>query len=316
LEVREVITYARQAPRTGTPMLDRLLEGRRIVVTGAGMGLGAAYAAALAQAGASVLVNDLRDDLGAATVERIIGAGGNAVAHAADVSDWHAAGTTVAACIDAFGGIDGLVNNAGILGRLRPIYAEEADNARIIEVNVLGTMYPTAHATRAMVAAGSRGSIVNACSGNQCGHELVSTYGASKGAVASYTYAWARELAPYGIRVNAISPNADTAQHDQIVEQLGYDPEAHLPVEPPLEDNAALVTYLLSDRSAELNGQVVRVSPGLVSIMSHPAVVAPGAELAEWTVDSLASAFENGLAGCLQPPGIATADVKILEIVY
>jgi NAD(P)-dependent dehydrogenase (short-subunit alcohol dehydrogenase family) len=292
------------------------LAGRRIVVTGAGIGLGAAYAEAIAAAGASVLVNDLEPEPAEATAARITDAGGWAVSCAGDVADWDSAGAVVDQCVAEFGGIDGLVNNAGIVGRLRKIWEEQPDARRTIDVNVLGVMHMAAHTTRVMVESGTRGSIVNVSSGNQCGHLWVSTYGASKGAVASYTYAWARELEEHGIRVNAISPNAYTNQHDEIIEQLGYNPEVNHAVYPSKEDNAAVVVYLLSDASSKLNGQNLRVAHESLCVMSHPMIVNPMAKVTTWSHDSVAEAFTEQLDDQLQPLGVALGDVTPIKIVY
>lgn len=292
-------------------MSTNALEGRRIVVTGAGMGLGAAYADAAAAAGASVLVNDLRPEPAAETAERIITAGGKAVPFAADVSNWDAAKQIIDRCVTEFGGIDGLVNNAGIVTFTKMLDETEENIRRIIDVNTFGTIFVGVHAARAMVEGGSGGAIVNVTSGNQCGHVYVTTYGASKGAVASLTYAWARELAEHNIRVNAISPNAHTHQIDQMLEQFGRNLEhAELP---PKEHNAALMTFLLSDASEKLSGQVVRIDSEGINVMGHPVVVHPQAQLDEWSVDAISGAFANGLGDHLQPLGIAEADVRIVR---
>ena len=287
-------------------MSNDALAGRRVLVTGAGMGLGAAYAEAAAAAGAAVLVNDLDPQLACGTAERITASGGRAVPFAADVGDWDAAADMVAACVSEFDGIDGLVNNAGIVGRLRPMFEETEDVARrVFHVNAFGTLFPGIHAARAMVRGGG-GAIVNVSSGNQCGHALLSTYGATKGAAASFTYAWAADLAEHNIRVNAISPNAHTSQIDGVIEQLGYNPEER--EYPAREDNAAVVCFLLSDASRELNGQIVRVDHGYVSIMAHPLVTEPRVALGQWTIDSVAEAVTR--AGGLQPLGVAIANVS------
>jgi NAD(P)-dependent dehydrogenase (short-subunit alcohol dehydrogenase family) len=296
-------------------MCSAVLSGRRVVVTGAGMGLGAAYAEAAARAGAAVLVNDLDGELAEATATRIDAAGGRAVAFAGDVADWQAAGDIVERCIVELGGIDGLVNNAGIVGRLRPMFEETEDVARrVIDVNVLGTLFVGVHAARAMVKAGGGGTIVNVSSGNQCGHALLSTYGASKGAVSSLTYAWAADLAEYGIRVNAISPNAFTHQIEEVIEQLGYNPEDRRYPSP--HDNAAVVTFLLSDASAKLNGQIIRVDSGRVSVMAHPMVVAPRMPLERVSVEALVAAFDDGLDAHLQPLGVATAEISHIQVLH
>ncbi len=288
-------------------MSDRVLEGRKIVVTGAGSGLGAAYAEAAGAAGAAVVVNDLRDDLATATAARIEAAGGRAVAIAGDVASWASAQAIVDRCGEAFGGIDGIVNNAGIVA-FRTILEETEESARrLVDVNVLGTIYPTAHAARAMVAAGVRGTIVNVSSGNQCGHTELVTYGSTKGAVSTLTYGWARELEEHGIRVNAISPNAHTGQIDQAIAHWGHAEHAVMP-EPA--HNATIVVYLLSDLSSHLNGQIVRCQHAGIHVMGHPVAVHPLAPMTEWSVGEVARAFTDALDAHLQPVGLSEAKVE------
>ncbi len=300
---------------TEMPSSPGALRDRRVVVTGAGSGLGAAYAEAAAALGASVIVNDLDPGLAADTATRIRQTGGTASPFAADIADWDGARAAIEGCIDEFGGIDGLVNNAGIVGRLRPMTDETEKVARrVVDVNVLGTLFAGIHAARAMVQAGVAGAIVNVSSGNQCGHALLSTYGATKGAVSTLTYAWAADLAEHGIRVNAISPNAHTGQIDEVIEQLGYNPEDR--EYPQREDNAAVVCFLLSDASKELSGQIVRVDRGYVSVMTHPLVAAPRVPMSEWTVDALGAVFSSSLAGKLQPTGVALAEVGTPEVLH
>ncbi len=297
-------------------MSDRPLEGRRVVVTGAGSGLGAVYAAEIAAAGAAVVVNDLDPENAGSTATSIEQSGGRAVAFPADVSDWDAAEAMVEKCVSEFGGIDGLVNNAGILGRLCPVHEADAAARRVIDVNVIGTLYPGIHAARAMVQAGSRGAIVNVSSGSQCGQSLYGPYSASKGAVASLTYVWARDLGEHGIRVNALSPNAWSGQNEEMVRQLGYDAEPHITAHPSKQDNAAVVVFLLSDAAAKLSGQVVRVMAGKVSLLTHPFIVTPGVELAEFTHEAVAEAFNGGgLGEQLQPVGIAVGPAPEVELV-
>ncbi len=295
-------------------MSESALDGRRVVVTGAGMGLGAAYAEAAANAGAAVIVNDLDGDRAAQIAERISHNGGRAVPFAADVSVWASAGAIVEKCVEEFGGIDGLVNNAGIIGRVRPMLEETEDVARaLLEVNVLGTLSVSVHAARAMVAGERGGAIVNVSSGNQAGHALVSTYGATKGAVSTLTYAWARELAEHGIRVNAISPNAHTTMIDDMIAQVGYNPEER--DYPAPEHNAAVVAYLLSDASKKLNGQNVRVEHGRINVIGHPVVVQPIVSVDEWSVEGVARAFTGELGDHLQPLGLAEAEVRPVRVI-
>lgn len=286
-----------------------------MVVTGAGRGLGAVYAEQIAAAGAAVVVNDVDADVAQATAGRITASGGRAVAFPADVSDWDAAGAMVEKCVSEFGGIDGLVNNAGILGRLVPVHEADADARKVIDVNVIGVLYPGIHAARTMVQAGTPGAIVNVSSGSMMGQTLYGPYSASKGAVASLTYVWARDLAEHGIRVNALSPNAWSGQNEEMVRQLGYDAEPHITGHPSKEDNAAVVVFLLSDASEGIRGQVVRVMLGSVTLLTHPFIVTPGVPLDEFTPETVAEAFNGGgLGKQLQPVGIASGPAPTPEL--
>jgi hypothetical protein len=141
------------------------------------------------------------------------------------------------------------------------------------------------------------GSIVNIPSGAQAGHPTLSSYGATKGAVASFTYGWALELRDRGVRVNAVSPMAATPMTNYA---------SHLP---PAEVNSPPVLYLLSDASRAITGQVVRVIGKKLSLMCHPANIAPVLERDAWTLDAVAEAFEQTLAAKLAPVGVATYEI-------
>lgn len=175
-----------------------------------------------------------------------------------------------------------------------------------------GTIGPSVHAARAMITSGG-GAIVNVSSGNQCGHVEFATYGASKGAVSSLTYAWAAELGPKGIRVNAISPNAHTKMIDDLEAQLGGNPEER--DYPSESDNAAVVVYLLSKRASHVNGQVIRVDKDLVSVTSHPVVVEPRAAI-RYSPANVAAIFDGDLRGNLQPLGISIAAIQHTDLLY
>jgi NAD(P)-dependent dehydrogenase (short-subunit alcohol dehydrogenase family) len=282
-----------------------VLTGRAVVVTGAGRGLGAAYAELAAAHGAAVVVNDV--DLGEAraVAARIEAAGGRAVADGSDIATWDGAGALVAGCVDAFGAIDGLVNNAGIFRMAGP-RAQDPDEFRaVVEVNLLGTAYCGLHAIRAMHGRG--GSIVNVTSGAHAGSADMAAYGASKGGVASLTYCWAVDLAGSGTRVNAVSPNARTRMAEAYERHLGERARGQNMRKLP-ERNAPVVVYLLSDLSAAVHGQVVRIDGDELSLVCHPAVLGAGLHDPQWTVESVAAAFESDLAGQSQPLGLTRAE--------
>jgi NAD(P)-dependent dehydrogenase (short-subunit alcohol dehydrogenase family) len=289
------------------------LTGKSIVITGAARGLGAAYARHAASLGAGVVVSDI--DAGAAkrTAAAINAAGGRAIAHGCNVSDWDAAGALIARCVEAFGTIDGLVNNAGILRPARLEDVAEADLQAMLGVNVVGAVACAHHAVQAMQKQGS-GAIVNVTSGSQAGDLALSAYGATKGAVASATYSWAVELAESGIRVNAVSPLAATDMAAQnahlLAEQNKLKPDA-LPLElPPADINAPLVSFLLSDAAQGINGQVVRIAGRALALVTHPAVMEPVLEREEWTFEAIRDAFRSTFADRLQPTGLARVSLS------
>ena len=223
------------------------LKGQNIVITGAGSGLGAAYTRAAAALGANIVVNDINAGNARKIVDEVIAAGGTAVAEIGNIVDPKAAEALIRRCISEFGSITDLVNNAGVFST-EPIWEASLDKLRLaLDVNVVGTFNCARAAVGPMIAQG-HGNIVNVVSGAHTGMPEHGNYGASKGAVASFTYNWAVDLADKGVRVNAISPLAFTPM------------AAHLPHLPPAEVNVPPVLFLLSKRSKNLNGQIVRIT--------------------------------------------------------
>jgi NAD(P)-dependent dehydrogenase (short-subunit alcohol dehydrogenase family) len=281
----------------------KTLDGKAIVITGSSRGIGAAYAKAAAAQGASVVVNGT--DLAATeqVVAEIRAAGGTAVAHVANVASWDEAEGLVQRSIDEFGRIDGLVNNAGVYTACKPHALSESTLRRVVEVNLLGTAFCGAHAIRRMLEQGY-GSIVNTVSGAMIGLPFTSAYGASKGGVAALTYGWASDLAGSGVRVNAVSPVAWTRMAETAEAPDGFEGDwqaqklaiAHLTP----EQNAPVVIFLLSDRSAGVHGQVVRIQGPALSLMRRPEIVQPILQREAWTVATVADAFAHELRDQLQ----------------
>jgi NAD(P)-dependent dehydrogenase (short-subunit alcohol dehydrogenase family) len=282
-----------------------VLTGKSIVVTGAGRGIGEACAKGIALAGGAVVVNDLT----AANAERVAAeiraAGGKAVAHMADISDWTQAERLIDRCHNEFGRIDGLVNNAGLLLMNRVQNATAAEIEAMVRVNLMGTIFTTVHALRHMVAE-KAGAIVNVSSGAQMGLAGRGIYGATKGGVSSFTYACAIEAAADNIRVNAISPFAQTAMLDASIafgRSEGWSPR---PEGPPPESNVPLTVFLLSDLAEGITGQVVRVTGNDLCLITHPAQLHPVVTKPSWTVADVDDAFRTAFRAQLQPLGIVT----------
>jgi len=270
-------------------MAKPILTGRCAIVTGAGKGLGAAYAKDLAAAGAAVVVNDIDLTSAAAVVHAITEEGGSAVVDGNSVTTWESSGAIVHTALTAFGRLDGLVNNAGVFYLADPAEEDPALLEDMVRVNLLGTMHCGQHAIRHMVAHGG-GSIVNDTSGAQSGMRHRGTYGATKGATASLTYSWAMDLAASGIRVNAISPIARTAMVDygKALGESGTDI--------PPEHVAPLVTFLLSDDAEGITGQVIRLDGSRLSLLSRPGTQRTTTESPLWDHDSLRAALPRLLA--------------------
>ena len=249
-------------------------DGRVAVVTGGAMGIGHAIASRLARAGYDVAVADI-DAAGANRVaEELRGLGRKATAVPGDVGDRAQAFGMMQAAARDLGDVDFLVNNAGIarLGALASF--PEADWRELFRVNVDGVFF-CCQAVLARMMARRRGNIVNISSWNgKLGAPNFGAYSATKAAVISLTQALAREVASYGIRVNAVCPGivAGTPMRKEVERQgqmFGLPPSSERAKTIPLgrlatpEDIANMVAFLASDEAAYMTGQAVNVTGGL-----------------------------------------------------
>jgi NAD(P)-dependent dehydrogenase (short-subunit alcohol dehydrogenase family) len=262
------------------------LDGKVVVVTGAGQGIGREEALACARAGARVVVDDLAG--AEETAATIAAEGGQALALEHDVGDFEAAGRLVAAAVEAFGGLDGVVNNAGVV-RDRLVFNLGPDEFDLVlRVNLRGTFCMTRHAAAWWKARGRSGAVVNTTStSGLLGNLGQSNYGAAKAGVAAFTVITALELARYGIRVNAIAPGARTAMTEGAFGRLDFGGEFD-PLDPA--NVAPVVVWLLSDAAAEVSGQVIGITGGLVELYEGWHVVASQERPRRWTPEELASA--------------------------
>lgn len=244
------------------------LKDRVALVTGAQQGIGRAAAIALAQAGADVAINWL-DDKPAA--EAVAGAvretGRRALLVQADVGDIDAAAAMVKTTVDQLGRIDMLVNNAGVFPRVKFLEMTGRDWDHVLDINLKGTCFCAQAAARAMIAAKRPGAIVNLASRAISGSSPDGVhYCASKGGIVSLTRAMALDLAPHGIRVNAVAPGLiDTAQprygfsEDQLQAMAKAVPIGRMGQG---EDIANLIVFLVSDKAAYMTGQIVHSNGG------------------------------------------------------
>ena len=245
---------------------------RVAIVTGAGRGIGREYALMLAAEGAKVVVNDLggsRDGTGAdvgpaqLVVDEIKALGGDGVANTDDISTWAGGEAIVRQAIGTFGGLDVLVNNAGILRDRMLFSMTEEEWDAVIKVHLKGTFATSRHAAaywreRSKAGENNDARIINTTSvAGLYGNPGQTNYGAAKAGIAAFTQIAAQELGRYGVTVNAIAPGALT----RLTEDLGLPDSMAAKFEPRWV--APVVTWLASPQSADVTGQVIE-SSGLV----------------------------------------------------
>jgi len=247
------------------------LENKRAIVTGGAGGIGRATALAFEAEGARVVVVDLNADGAAAVVEDIAAAGGDAMAMTADVSDEGEIERVVNETVTAFGGIDVVFNNAGLIRRATALDTTVEEWDRVFGVNVRSIFLMCKYAVPVMADDGG-GSIINTGSGwGLKGGANALSYCASKGAVVNMTRALAIDHGPQGIRVNSVNPgDTNTGMLRDEARQLAANEEAFLAEssDRPLgrmgepEEIAAAVVWLASDASSYVTGSALVVDGG------------------------------------------------------
>jgi NAD(P)-dependent dehydrogenase (short-subunit alcohol dehydrogenase family) len=245
------------------------LAGRIALVTGAQQGIGAAIALAMAGEGADVAIAYLDDAAAADAVAHAARAfGGRAEVLQADVSRLGDIEAMVATTIDRLGPPDILVNNAGIFPRVSLLEMRESDWDPVLDVNLKAGCFATIAVARALIAAGRPGAVINLASSAIRGVVRGVHYSASKGGVVSMTRALALELAPHGIRVNAIAPGlTDTAQprYGYTETELAEVARTTIPLGGRLltaDQIARTAVFLASDDANATTGQVLHVNGG------------------------------------------------------
>lgn len=258
------------------------LNGRSIIVTGAGRGIGAGIAADLAAKGARVAVADIDADAARSVAAQIVADGGDAQGFTVDVASRDSLRGLIAEVAGAYGRLDVMFNNAGISKTINFLDTTEADFERIMKVNGLGVMIGIQEAARQMIAQGGGGKIVNTASiaGKQ-GYPLFAAYCASKFAVVALTQAAARALAGHRITVNCFAPGVVKTelwkQLDAEFMGLGLTQEAGQAINefsssillgrPSLPaDIVGTTTFLASPASDYVTGQTLMVDGGMVLI--------------------------------------------------
>jgi NAD(P)-dependent dehydrogenase (short-subunit alcohol dehydrogenase family) len=257
-----------------------ICEGRVVIVTGAGRGIGREHALELARHGARVVVNDLGGstsgegkDVSAAqsVVEEIRKQGGEAIANGSDIADFDQSAQLVRAAIDAFGRLDALVNNAGILRDRMFVNTSIEEWDAIMRVHLRGHFCTTRHACahwRDRSKAGERvaARIINTSSGAGLqGSVGQSNYAAAKAGIAALTLVQAVELARYGVTANALAPSARTRLTENVFPDMMKKPESGFDVMDP-SNIAPLVAWLVSEDSGDVTGRVFEIEGGKLSV--------------------------------------------------
>ncbi|TXS91317.1 SDR family NAD(P)-dependent oxidoreductase [Parahaliea maris] len=254
--------------------MSEICEGRVVIITGAGGGLGAAHAKVLASEGAKVIVNDINEEAAAAVVEEIKAAGGEAAVNTSDITNYDDSLNAVKQAIDTFGGLHAVVNNAGVnRDRMFASMTEQEWDA-IMAVHLKGHFCISSHAVhywRGQSKAGEAvdARIINTTSGAGLqGSVGQSNYAAAKAGIAALTLNQAVELARYGITANAIAPSARTGMTTAVPEmaQRMARPEDGSFDHFAPENVSVLVAFLASAESAGVTGKVFESEGGRICI--------------------------------------------------
>jgi len=261
-----------------------LVDGRVVIITGAGGGIGRAHALAFAAEGARVVVNDIGVGLdgspasgGSAAqgvVDEITTAGGEAVANGSNIADWDQAAALVQTAVDTFGGLDVLVNNAGIVRDRMMANTSEEEFDAVIAVHLKGHFAAMRHAASYWRGLSKEGKapeeidarIINTSSGAGLqGSVGQGNYSAAKAGIAAMTLVAAAEMGRYGVTVNAIAPSARTRMTETVFAEMMATQDDDFDAMAP-ENISPLVVWLGSAESRDVTGKVFEVEGGKIRV--------------------------------------------------
>jgi len=297
------------------------LKGLSAIVTGAGRGLGLAYARALASAGAEVLINDVDEQVVSEAVRQVAAAGGTVAGAVARIGDTETANLLVGRAVAEFGKLDILVSNAGIL-RDRVLWKMSDDDFDdVIRVHLRGTFTCARAAAVHMRERGGGGRIILAGSpAGQRGNFGQTNYAAAKAGIAAMARTWAMELARADITVNAVVPNAATQMTRTIPALAPFAEvlERGEPVPPVVRraagfgsaaDAAGLVVFLASAAAAGVTGQCIGIGGDRLSLWSHPQEISTAFLDGGWTAEAIAEAWGSTIGAEPQGYGITIPEL-------
>ncbi len=279
-----------------------ICDGRVVIITGAGGGLGREYALAFAQEGASVVINDINPAAAERTVGEIQALGGKAIANSNDITSHADAGLIVKAAIDAFGDLHVVVNNAGICRDRMFVSLSEQDWDEVIRVHLKGHFCISSHACnhwRGQAKDGKpvSGRIINTSSGAGLQGSIgQSNYSAAKGGIASLTLVQAAELRRYNITANALAPSARTGMTAGVFDDMMKKPEDGSFDYYDPANVAPLVVWLGSELSGHVTGRVFEVEGGRIAIADGWRSTTGVDKKARWAPAEVTGAMEQLLA--------------------
>lgn len=291
------------------------LDGKVAIVTGSGQGLGLSYAKELARQGASVVINDVNADAASQAVEEIEATGGRAIAVVAPVGSTEAARALVSGALEAFGRLDILVTNAGILRDKSLLKMTDEDFDLVVNVHLRGTFTCVREAFAYFKANNVAGRIITIGSPTgQRGTFGQTNYAAAKAGIVGMVRTWALEMKKAGVTVNTVVPVAATAMTKTVpyfqkaveAEELGQPMPAFFRRDlgfGSVADVAGVVAYLASDEAAGITGQVIGIGGDRLQIWTHPEPATTEYRAGGWSYKALLGSGAKVIAANQQSVG-------------
>ncbi len=282
--------------------MSQICKNRVVIITGAGGGLGAAYAKAFAEQGAKVVVNDINEAAAQATVDAIIAAGGDAIVNTSDITNYSDSENAVKQAVETYGDLNVVVNNAGICRDKMFASMGEAEWDAVIAVHLKGHFCIASHAVHYWRDQSKQGNkvdarIINTSSGAGLNGSVgQSNYAAAKGGIASLTLNQAAELRRYGVTANALAPAARTGMTEDVFADMMKKPQQGGFDYYDPANVAPLVVWLGSEASNHVTGRIFEVEGGKISIADGWRTTRGVDKGARWQPEEISSAMEELLA--------------------